>query len=144
MTYQFAANGAAGGKAGLVRRREVAGGRTVRRRKTGAGGGCLVIGSKGRMFNGKLSGGLQPLEVKFPESPGHVEEWVRAIRGGEPAMSNFPNYAGPLAETVLLGNLAIWAGRKIEWDAAAMRAKNVEGLEPLIKPSYPSGYTLEV
>ena len=41
---------------------------------------------------------------------------VRAIKGGEPAMSNFPDYAGPLTETVLLGNLAVWAG-----DPAAAR-----------------------
>ena len=135
---------AAGREAGLVRRRENAVRGTVRRRKPGAGGGCLVIGDKGKMFNGKLSGGAQPMEVKFPESPGHVEEWIRAIKGGEPAMSNFPNYAGPLTETVLLGNLAIWAGQKVEWDAAAMRAKNVKGLESLIKPTYRPGYTLDV
>ena len=24
-------------------------------------------------------------------------------------MSNFPDYAGPLTETILLGNLAVWA-----------------------------------
>ena len=37
------------------------------------------------------------------------------VRGGEAAMSNFPNYAGPLTETILLGNLAVWAGgKKIE------------------------------
>ena len=109
----------------------------------GTGGGSLVIGDKGRMLNGSLSGGAHPIDVKFPESPGHVEEWVRAIKGGEPAMSNFPNYAGPLTETVLLGNLAIWAGQKVEWEAATMRSKNVKGLESLIKPTYRSGYTLD-
>jgi len=106
-------------------------------------GGSLVIGDKGRMLNGSLSGGAHPLDVKFPESPGHVEEWVRAIKGGEPAMSNFPNYAGPLTETVLLGNLAIWAGQKVEWDAATIRSKNVKGLESLIKPTYCPVYTLD-
>ena len=112
--------------------------------KPGAGGGCLIVGEKGKMFNGKLLDGLQPLDVKFPVSPGHVEEWIRAIKGGEPAMSNFPNYAGPLTETVLLGNLAIWAGQKVAWDAAAMRATNVKGLDSLIKPTYGPGYTLDV
>ena len=37
-------------------------------------------------------------------------------------MSNFPNYAGGLTETMLLGNLAVWAaatgkGQRVEWDA---------------------------
>lgn len=84
------------------------------------------------------------MQVTFPKSPGHFEEWVRAIRGGEPAMSNFPDYAGPLAETVLLGNLAVWAGQRVEWDAQNMKAKNVPGLERLIKPVYRKGYTLDV
>jgi hypothetical protein len=69
-------------------------------------------------------------------------EFVRAIKGGPPAMSNFPDYAGPLTETVLLGNLAIWAGRKIEWDAQGLRATNAPEVEPLIRPAYRKGYTL--
>jgi predicted dehydrogenase len=106
--------------------------------------GSLAIGTKGKLLNGRLLGGAEPVEVKYPESPGHFEEWVRAIRGGEPAMSNFPDYAGPLTETVLLGNLAIWTGQRVEWDAAKMAAKNVTGVETLIKPVYRDGYTLEV
>jgi predicted dehydrogenase len=107
------------------------------------GGGSLVIGEKGLLWgDGKLVG-VEPKEVEFPESPGHFEEWVQAIRGGKPAMSNFPDYAGPLTETVLLGNLAMWAGKRVEWDATAMKAKNVAGLESLVKPTYRKGYTLD-
>jgi len=113
--------------------------------KPSKGGGSLVIGEKGMLFgDGKLLGGAKPVDVKFPESPGHFTEWVRAIQKGEPAMSNFPDYAGPLTETVLLGNLAVWAGQKVEWDAQEMKAKNVSGLETLIKPVYRKGYTLDV
>ncbi len=122
--------------------------------------GKVIVGEKGRLWGyGTLLDGAQPVEVEFPKSPGHFEEWVRAIKGGEPAMSNFPDYAGPLAEIVLLGNLALWAadkinttlagekaaqGEKIEWDAEKLQAKNVPGLEPLIKPAYRQGYTLDV
>jgi hypothetical protein len=111
-------------------------------------GTSLIIGEKGKMSGGRLTGGLSEPEVNFPESPGHFEEWVRAIRGGEPAMSNFPYYAGPLAETVLLGNLAVWVaasgkGEKVEWDAVNMRCTNIPGLEPLIKPTYRPFYTLD-
>jgi len=36
----------------------------------------------------------------------HKVEWIAAIKGGPKAMSNF-DYAGLLAETILLGNVAI-------------------------------------
>ena len=87
-------------------------------------------------------------EVKYAESPGHFEEWVRAIQGGPPAMSNFPDYSAGLTETMLLGNLAVWVadkgkGEKVEWDAKNLRSTNVAGLEPIIKPTYRAGYTLD-
>lgn len=126
--------------------------------ETGASG-SVIIGEDGKAIGGSRAMGSGAKEVEFPKSPGHFEEWVRAIKGGEPAMSNFPDYAGPLAETVLLGNLAVWAaheinakqgdepaaqGETIEWDAEKLQAKNVSGLEGLIKPAYRAGYTLDV
>ena len=61
-------------------------------------------------------------------------------------MSNFPDYAAPLTETVLLGNLAVWAdGQKVAWDAKNLKAKTateVPGLEKIIKPEPRAGYTL--
>jgi hypothetical protein len=66
---------------------------------------------------------------------------VEAIRGGKPAMSNFPDYAVPLTEMMLVGNLAVWTGGKLEWDAKNMKA-SVQGLEKLIKPEYHHGYSV--
>ena len=110
----------------------------------------VVVGDKGKLWGyTELMGGAEPVDVEFPPSPGHFEEWVRAIKGGEPAMSNFPDYASPLSEVVLAGCLAVWVaaleglGEKIEWDTANMKAKNVEGLESLVKPIYRAGYTLD-
>ena len=113
--------------------------------------GCLVIGEAGKLYAPGdyaekeiiLLGGAQAKEVEFPKSPGHFDEFVRAIEGGEPAMSNFPNYSGPLTETVLLGNLAVWAdGKKIEWDAKELKAKNAPEVEHIIRREYREGYTL--
>jgi predicted dehydrogenase len=125
--------------------------------KKGFKSGCVIIGDKGKMcapgdYAEKgyvmLNGATEP-EVQVVESPGHFDEWVRAIKGGEPAWSNFPNYSGGLTETILLGNLAVWVaasgkGEKVEWDAANLKAKNVAGLEHIIKPVYAPGYTLDV
>jgi predicted dehydrogenase len=112
--------------------------------------GSLVIGDKGKLYTpgdygggGKVIDGVDVGEVKFPESPGHFEEYVRAIKEGTPAMSNFSDYSGPLAETVLLGNLAVWGnGKKIAWDARHMKATNAPEVSAIIRPQYRSGYSL--
>ncbi len=119
--------------------------------------GCVVVGEKGTLYapsdyaekSQKLSGNKPLPEVQYPQSPGHFEEWIRAIKGGEPAMSNFPDYAGGLTETILLGNLAVWVaasgkGEKVEWDAKNLKSTNIAGLEPIVKPTYRAGYTLDV
>ncbi|MGA2035126.1 MAG: Gfo/Idh/MocA family oxidoreductase [Thermoguttaceae bacterium] len=119
-----------------------------------SGSGAMIIGEKGKLFSpGDYCDGFQLLgnvtepKVKYKHSPGHFEEWIRAIRGGEPAMSNFPDYAGPLTETILLGNLAVWVaasgqGEKVEWDAKNQKVTNITGLEPVIQPTYRPGYSL--
>ncbi|HEX3997417.1 MAG TPA: Gfo/Idh/MocA family oxidoreductase [Pirellulales bacterium] len=113
--------------------------------------GCLVVGDKGSYYcpgdyggqgHQALGGATEP-KIEFPHSPGHFDEWVRAIKGGEPAMSNFPNYASRLTKTILLGNLAVWAGTKVEWDPKALKATNLPDLEPMIHPRYREGYSLE-
>ena len=50
-------------------------------------------------------------------SPGHHAEWIDACKTGSPTGTSF-DYAGPLTELVLLGNVVLCAGRKIEWDCA--------------------------
>src|SRR5205085_9013381 len=67
--------------------------------------GSLIIGDKGKLYSpgdggagGHIVGGVDVGEVTYPISPGHWPEFIRAIKGGEPAMSNFPAYAGGLAE----------------------------------------------
>jgi predicted dehydrogenase len=131
--------------------------------------GCFVVGDKAWLLApGDYAGdGLYMPEpelpkVEFERSPGHFEEWVRAIKGGAPARSNFPDYAAGLTETVLLGNLAVWAaagdqssakgsgevkdgvqGKKIEWDAKNLVAKNAPEVAHIVKPEFHNGYKLE-
>jgi predicted dehydrogenase len=130
--------------------------------------GCFVLGDKGWLLapgDYAGSGIYMPQEelpkVEFKESPGHFQEFVNAIKGQGQAMSNFANYAGPLAETVLLGNLAVWAaagsqdaskreeqkvkgvqGKKIEWDAKNLTATNAPEVAHIIKPEFHNGYKL--
>ena len=62
-------------------------------------------------------------------------------------MSNFPDYAGPLTEVVLLGNLAVWAadkgeGRKSSGTPRNLKTLNAPEVEPIVRPAYRNGYTL--
>lgn len=115
--------------------------------------GLLVVGEKGTFYSQNDYGSeylLLPrkeyLEYKKPEptiprSPGHFEEFIRAIKGGPAAMSNF-DYASKLTETVLLGVVALRAGSTIEWDAAAMKAKNCPTADQFIRRQYRKGFEL--
>ena len=92
-----------------------------------------------------------PLEgrpAKAGTRDGFIADSLVGIKTGKPARSNFPDYAGPLTETILLGNLAVWVaadgglGEKVEWDARYLKVKNISGLEGIVKPEYREGYTL--
>ncbi|MGD9720474.1 MAG: Gfo/Idh/MocA family protein [Pirellulales bacterium] len=119
--------------------------------------GVLLIGDKGKLFAPgdysekglKIMGGPTAPEVEFEKSPGHFAEFARAVKGGPPARSNFENYAAPLTETILLGNLAVWAanepgspGKKIEWDSKNLKATNAPEVDAVVTPTYREGYTL--
>jgi hypothetical protein len=82
-------------------------------------------------------------DIQVEESPGHMAEFARAALGGKPARANFPGYACPLAETVLLGNLAIWAnGPRLEWDAKKMEVKGSHEFDELIHPKFREGWSV--
>ncbi|MEP6754561.1 MAG: Gfo/Idh/MocA family oxidoreductase [Chthonomonadales bacterium] len=114
---------------------------------------CIIVGEKAKVYSpgdyGQtnffvgLADEANP-EVDYPHSPGHVEEFILSIKEGKPAMSNFAEYAGPLTETILLGNLAVWAeGKKIDWDAKNLKARNAPEVSNIIKPTYRKGFSLK-
>jgi predicted dehydrogenase len=114
------------------------------------GNGSIVVCEKGTVFSQDdsnqhvvlVGGGTMP-DIQVDESPGHMAEFVRAALGGKPARSNFPEYSGGLAETVLLGNLAIWAnGPRLEWDAKGMHVKGAPEYDVLIRPTFRPGWSV--
>lgn len=120
--------------------------------------GSLIIGDKGKLYTpgdygggGHIVDGDPMTDIKYPESKGHWEDFMEAIRGGQRNVANFPDYAGPLAETILLGNLAVWPawkgeGEKVLWDAKNLKVKNgrevADQVAQIIKPVYRSGWHL--
>jgi predicted dehydrogenase len=120
-----------------------------------SGSGLLLVGEKGSFFTENDYGAEHKLlpkdkfkevtkpEKTLPRSPGHFKEFVEAIKAGDPtkAMSNF-EYSGRLTETVLLGVVALKAGTAIEWDAVAMKAKNVPSADQYIRREYRKGFSI--
>jgi hypothetical protein len=80
-----------------------------------------------------------PPPKTLPRSPGHYEEWLLACKGGTPGGSNF-DIAGPQAETILLGNIALLTKKRIEWDSASLRITNVPEANELLRPKYREGW----
>jgi predicted dehydrogenase len=119
--------------------------------------GAVIVGEKGTMYipddygaQPELIGSDKVPDMEYIKSPGHFEEWVQGIKEGTPVMSNFADYAAPLTETILLGNLAVWAapeaeteGKKIEWDAKQLVATNAPEVMHIVKKEYRAGFELD-
>jgi len=115
-------------------------------RKMGGGDGMLYVGDKGKILDHRLIPEARMKEYGAPpkvltRSPGHYAEWINACKGGEPAGSNF-DHAGPLTEAVLLGNIAIRTGKKVEWDSATMTVTNNPEANAFVNPPYRDGWSL--
>ncbi len=116
--------------------------------------GRLLIGDKGFILGATVWPAERRKEIgRLPEvitrSAGHYLEWAAACKGGPAAGSNF-DYAGPLAEAVLLGNVALRVQLREEltrarllWDAPALKVTNVPEAAQFIRREYRPGWTLE-
>jgi predicted dehydrogenase len=112
--------------------------------------GFLFVGEKGMLltdYSRRLLlpedrfAGYEPPAPTIPDSIGHYAEWIAACKTGSPTGCNF-DYAGALTEAVLLGNVAYRAGKKLEWDAAGLKATNCPEAEAFIRREYRPGWTL--
>jgi len=114
--------------------------------------GCLLIGTKGMIHSTghNMSFSLLP-EDKFrdfeeppktlPRARGHEREWLEACKGGPAPMSSF-DYAGRLAEFVLLGNVSTLVGETIEFDPVAMKIRNNAAADRALGHTYREGWAL--
>ena len=78
----------------------------------------------------------------LPRSPGQLEEWVAACRGGPPAGSNFIDHSGLVTEVCLLGNIAVRSDKKLQWDGAKMEFTNDRAANQLLRREYRPDWTL--
>ena len=108
-------------------------------------GGCVFYGTKGTLVCGTYA--MEPFIIGREDNPpsvtnelrripnamegGHEMDWIRACKEDKASRvecsSNF-DYAGPLNETVVAGNLAVRLQdlrRRLEWDADNMKITNI-------------------
>ncbi|MBI4586135.1 MAG: Gfo/Idh/MocA family oxidoreductase [Planctomycetes bacterium] len=114
------------------------------------GDGSLFVGEKGMLIADYGTHKLLPEEQYkdfkppapyIPDSLGHYEEWIQSCRTGCPTTCNF-RYGGALTECVLLGIVAYRSGKKIEWDAPALKAANAPEANQFLRREYRKGWSL--
>ena len=140
--------------------------------------GVLMIGDKGiistnindsspltpklYLYNGETEFGPETEKMDEPEY-GHQRKWVDACKAGfnskehKELTSSF-DYAGPMTETVLMGNLAIrsymlrkenskgnlefFARKKLLWDGEGMKITNLDEANQFVSRNYREGWTV--
>jgi len=131
-------------------------------------GGAIITGTKGKIMcncygakptllpTSRMSevASVPQTIARVPE--GHYHQWVNAcIAGyGRNQLSSPFEYAGPLTETILMGNLALrsymikdanghFPGRKkLLWDAQNMKITNFDEANQFVKRTYRQGWSL--
>ena len=143
---------------------------------SGSRNGVLMIGEKGiistnindssplmpklYLNDGTTEFGPEVEEMEEPEY-GHQRKWVDACKAGfnskeHKALTSSFDYAGPMTETVLMGNLAIrsymlrrensdgqmefYGRKKLLWDGKKMKITNLEEANQFVGRTYREGW----
>jgi hypothetical protein len=116
-------------------------------------GGILYVGSKGKLLQETYGNNPRLLPASLAESVGtppqqlprvptsHEMNWVAAAKGTAEPSCPF-EYAARLTEVMLLGIVALRAGTKIRYDAAAMRVTNAPEANAFLTREYRKGFEL--
>ena len=118
-----------------------------------AEGGAILVGSKGKLIYDTY--GLKPrlLPESLEESVGvptqtlpriatsHEMNWSDAAKGVGETSTPF-EYAAKLTEVMLLGIVALRAGKKIHYDGANMKITNAPEANDFLKREYRKGWSL--
>jgi hypothetical protein len=118
------------------------------------GNGSVFIGTKGIMATTERGEGVWLLPsarwkdyVLPPQlltrSPGHMLDWVRACKGGDPSCSDF-SISVPFAEWLALAAIAFRVPGKLDWDAKNIRFTNNADANKYLRPVFRKGWELKV
>ena len=111
---------------------------------------AMVIGTEGAMLLPHTSGPILLPKSKFsgyprPKLPprNHYHHFMDTIIGEAECESQFCGTAGPMAEAIILGTVAIREpDRELKWDARRLRITNSETANRLLSRTYRKGWEL--
>lgn len=114
----------------------------------GGQGGMVWVGTKGTYpagrgaFAGRVA---EPLPTPPQREWGREEvhkDWAVAVKAGKQAPCHF-GYAGPFTEAYQLGNIALRAGHRIQWDPQEFRITNCQEANQYLRREYRRGWDLK-
>jgi len=112
--------------------------------------GLMFVGDKGRIigdFRGEkpvlYTGGKKITmdESKDMEREDRNDSWISAFKNNTQSAGSFI-YAGPVTETILLGGVALRAGRKVNYNSAEMKITNIPEANKYLVREYRKGWEL--
>ena len=115
--------------------------------------GLLFVGDRGKIlcgFNGanpklvpqsKMDGYKHPPKT-LPRSPGNEREWLDACRGSKVKPGGNFEFSAVVTEALLLGNVAIQSGERLNWDRSNSKAVSAEVDQKYIHPERRSGWEI--
>ena len=115
--------------------------------------GCLIVGSEGKLYanahnttftllpQDKFAGVQTQSPERLERSSGHERDWLNACRGGKKPWANF-DFAAPLTEFNVLGNVATQFEGAIEYDPAAGKIVNNAQADKCLTCEYRKGWSL--
>jgi predicted dehydrogenase len=113
--------------------------------------GGLYYGDKGTILaphggNPSLIPYSRMRDIEMPEpflgrGVNHYQDWIKACKGGPKPLANF-DYAGPLSETILLGNVAALASEKLLWNGPNLEVTNHSQANKHLRRKYREGWKL--
>ena len=116
--------------------------------------GQIFVGDRGKIYASdaycsslRLIPETKMKEFERPErtlerspTPGQPQkEWTYCIKNGKTPGANF-EYAVPLTEMVLIGNLAIRANQRVEWNPRSQEVTNAPDANAFLKREYRTGW----
>ena len=119
-----------------------------------SGHGSVFVGTKGIMATTERGEGVWLLPAArwkdyvlppqlLTRSPGHMADWIRACKGGDPSCSDF-SVTAPFAEWLALAALALRVPGKLEWDSKNVRCTNSAEANKFVKPLFRKGWELKL
>ncbi len=117
-------------------------------------GGTLYIGEKGKILDNKilphsLADSYEIPEPTIDSSPGHEMEWLLACKGENILPGSNFEWAGPLTETVLLGNIPLrlelrekLSGQVLNYDSEQGLFSNLPEANDFLHKEYRVGWSL--